>query len=69
MAVIILGFLNHQLNFLSAFMPNGSPIALAPFMVTLEVISNMVRAVSLGVRLAANITAGHVLFVILAGFI
>jgi ATP synthase subunit 6 len=66
---ILLGFLNHKYNFLSAFMPNGSPLLLAPFMVTLELISNTVRALSLGVRLAANITAGHILFVILAGFI
>lgn len=69
LGVIILGFLNHKQNFLSAFMPNGSPLPLAPFMVTLELISNAVRALSLGVRLAANITAGHILFVILAGFI
>lgn len=66
---VLLGFFNHRQNFLSAFMPNGSPLPLAPFMVTLEIISNAVRALSLGVRLAANITAGHILFVILAGFI
>jgi len=51
------------------FMPGGSPLALAPFMVTLEIISHTAKALSLGIRLAANITAGHVLFVILAGFI
>ncbi len=50
-------------------MPAGSPLVLSPFMVILETVSHLAKAISLGVRLAANITAGHILFVILAGFI
>lgn len=67
--VTLLGFINYGSNYFSMFMPGGSPLALAPFMVTLEIISHTAKALSLGIRLAANITAGHVLFVILAGFI
>lgn len=67
--VTLLGFINNGSHYLSMFMPGGSPLVLAPFMVTLELISHTAKAVSLGVRLAANITAGHILFVILAGFI
>ena len=67
--VTLLGVVNYGSNYLSMFMPGGSPIVLAPFMVTLEMISHTAKAISLGVRLAANITAGHILFVILAGFI
>lgn len=67
--VTLLGIVLHGLNYFSMFMPAGSPLVLAPFMVILEAISHLAKAVSLGVRLAANITAGHILFVILAGFI
>ena len=49
-------------------MPGGVPLGLAPFLVIIETLSFMIRAISLGVRLAANISAGHLLFAILSGF-
>lgn len=68
MAVIILGLINFKGSFLSMLMPAGVPYGLAPFLVIIETLSFMVRAISLGVRLAANISAGHLLFGIIAGF-
>ena len=68
MAVIILGLINFKGGFLSMLMPAGVPYGLAPFLVIIETLSFMVRAISLGVRLAANISAGHLLFGIIAGF-
>lgn len=67
--VTLLGFVNYGINYFSMFMPAGSPLALAPFMVVIEIVSHMAKAISLGVRLAANITAGHILFAILSGFV
>lgn len=67
-AVILLGFVNFKLNFLSMLMPGGVPLGLAPFLVVIETLSFVVRALSLGVRLAANISAGHLLFGIISGF-
>lgn len=67
-AVTLLGFITFKINFLSILMPGGVPLALAPFLVIIETISYMIRAISLGVRLAANISAGHLLFAILSGF-
>lgn len=67
-AVTILGFTTFKLNFLSILMPGGVPLVLAPFLVIIETLSYIIRAISLGVRLFANITAGHLLFVIIAGF-
>lgn len=49
-------------------MPAGVPFGLAPILVVIETLSYMIRAISLGVRLAANISAGHLLFAILSGF-
>lgn len=67
--VTFLGIVNYGFNYFSMFMPAGSPIILAPFMVLIELVSHMAKAISLGVRLAANITAGHILFAILSGFV
>nr|ATA66373.1 ATP synthase F0 subunit 6 [Oscarella balibaloi] len=66
--VTIIGLFNFRTNFMSLFMPGGAPLALAPFLVLIETISYMSRAISLGVRLAANLSAGHLLFAILSGF-
>lgn len=67
-AVTLLGFFTFKLNFLSILMPGGVPLVLAPFLVVIETASYLIRAISLGVRLAANISAGHLLFAILSGF-
>lgn len=67
-AVTLLGFVTFKINFLSILMPGGVPLILAPFLVLIETLSYMIRAISLGVRLAANISAGHLLFAILSGF-
>lgn len=66
--VTLLGMVNYGSNYFSMFMPAGSPLILAPFMIVIELVSHTAKAVSLGVRLAANITAGHILFAILSGF-
>lgn len=49
-------------------MPAGAPMVLAPFLIVVEGISYVSRAISLGVRLAANLIAGHLLFSIISGF-
>lgn len=68
LGVTIRGFLGHGGNYLSIVMPSGSPLIIGPFMVLVETISYLSRGISLGVRLAANITAGHLLYSILTGF-
>nr|QIN90087.1 ATP synthase F0 subunit 6 [Columbicola passerinae] len=46
-------------SFLSHLLPQGSPMVLSPFLVFVELISLLVRPISLGVRLMSNIMAGH----------
>ena len=65
---VILGLINFRSQFFAMFMPNGSPLGMAPFLVIVEIISFVARALSLGLRLAANITAGHLLLAIISGF-
>ena len=67
--VTILGLSTHKLHFFSYFIPAGSPLALVPLLVIIELISYIARAASLGLRLIANICAGHTLMKILSTFL
>ena len=66
--VIIFGFYRYRSNFFSMFMPTGAPLGLSPLLVIIEIASNVSRPIALGMRLAANLTAGHILLAILADF-
>jgi F-type H+-transporting ATPase subunit a len=50
------------------FLPSGAPLILTPFIIIIELISNSSRLISISVRLFANMTSGHALLKILAGF-
>lgn len=66
---IVVGFARHGAHFLSLFLPPGTPVLLMPIIVPIEIISFFSRPVTLGVRLFANMTAGHILMKVFAGFI
>jgi len=68
LAVTIIGFQTHGIHFFSFLLPPGAPLILAPFLVVIELVSYCFRAISLGVRLFANMMAGHTLVKILSGF-
>jgi F-type H+-transporting ATPase subunit a len=67
--VTLLGFILHGFHFFSLFLPAGTPWWLAPLMVLIELFAYLARPVSLSLRLAANMVAGHVLIKVIAGFI
>lgn len=58
----------HGFHFVSFFLPAGAPLALAPLLVMIEIVSYSFRVVSLALRLFANMMSGHCLLKILAGF-
>jgi F-type H+-transporting ATPase subunit a len=66
--VTALGLARHGLHFFSFFMPTGAPIALAPILIPIEILSYMSRPVSLSIRLFANMMAGHTMLGVFAGF-
>ncbi|KAG2580932.1 hypothetical protein PVAP13_6KG145328 [Panicum virgatum] len=66
--ITIVGFQRHGLHFFSFLLPAGVPLPLAPFLVLLELISHCFRALSSGIRLFANMMAGHSSVKILSGF-
>jgi len=67
--VTVIGFARHGAHFLSFFVPSGVPSVVLILMVPIEIISYLSRPISLSVRLFANMTAGHILMKVFAGFI
>ena len=67
--VTIIGFAKHGLHFLSFFVPKDVPAPLLVLLVPIEVLSYLVRPVSLGLRLFANMMAGHTMLKVFAGFV
>nr|YP_011014016.1 ATP synthase F0 subunit 6 [Unio gibbus]WQA10097.1 ATP synthase F0 subunit 6 [Unio gibbus] len=49
--------------------PTGSPIALIPLLVMIESVSILIRPITLGVRLAANITMGHLMLHVIGEYV
>jgi len=66
----VVAILTHGTTFFTDyFFPKGVPIALAPLIIPLEVISYLSRPVSLAVRLFANMLAGHMMFEVFGAFV
>lgn len=57
------------LHFLGAFVPEGTPWPMVPLMFLLELISYLARPISLSLRLAINMTAGHILLKVFGALI
>ena len=62
---ILYGWINNTNHIFAHLVPLGTPIVLIPFMVLIESIRNIIRPITLSVRLAANLTAGHLLLILL----
>lgn len=66
---LLIGFARHGLHFFELFVPPQTPVILLPLIVLIELISYLSRPLTLSVRLFANMTAGHILLKVFAGFI
>ena len=69
LGVTVLGFVKHGVHFFSFFVPPGVSVVLWPLMIPIELISYLSRPISLAVRLFANLTAGHTMLKVFAGFV
>lgn len=58
---LFLGLVKNSTKVVSHLVPLGTPVYLCSFMVIVEIISILIRPITLSVRLAANLTAGHLL--------
>lgn len=69
LVVIVVGFVRNGLGFFKLFVPSGVPIGILPFLVVIEVISFLVRPVTLALRLFGNMLGGHIVMNIFASFV
>lgn len=67
--VTIIGFIKHGWRFFGLLLPQGVPWYIAPLLVPIELLSYFTRPVSLSLRLFANMTAGHTMLKVFAGFV
>lgn len=67
-SVMTIMFREHGFHALSVLLPAGAPFALYPLLIPIELMGNVMRIVSLSVRLFANMMAGHTLLKVIAGF-
>jgi len=67
-AINIIAFRKHGLNFFSILLPAGTPILLGFLLVPIELISYVFRPLSLAIRLFANVMSGHALLQVILSF-
>jgi F-type H+-transporting ATPase subunit a len=65
---IVLGIYNYGFAYFKHFCPSGIPGYLIPFFIVVELMSFVFRPLSLGIRLFANMVAGHIMIKVIAGF-
>nr|YP_009138171.1 ATP synthase F0 subunit 6 [Gracilaria vermiculophylla]AHZ58198.1 ATP synthase F0 subunit 6 [Gracilaria vermiculophylla]AHZ58223.1 ATP synthase F0 subunit 6 [Gracilaria vermiculophylla] len=68
LGINIIGIQTHGFKFFSLFLPRGVPLAIVPLLITIEFLSYIVKVFTLSIRLFANMTSGHTLLKIIAGF-
>nr|WNH18622.1 ATP synthase F0 subunit 6 [Chilomycterus schoepfii] len=66
LATVIIGMRNQPTIALGHLLPEGTPTPLIPVLIIIETISLFIRPIALGVRLTANLTAGHLLIQLIA---
>nr|YP_010481604.1 ATP synthase F0 subunit 6 [Parachaeturichthys polynema]UVU20201.1 ATP synthase F0 subunit 6 [Parachaeturichthys polynema] len=66
LGTVLLGLRNQPTAALGHLLPEGTPVPLIPVLIIIETISLFIRPLALGVRLTANLTAGHLLMQLIA---
>lgn len=70
LSTVLIGRFYDLGSLLAHFQPIGSPAFLNPFLCLIELVRNLVRPITLAVRLTANLRTGHILIRLLGlGFI
>ncbi|MDR2782026.1 MAG: F0F1 ATP synthase subunit A [Holosporaceae bacterium] len=67
--VTVLGFVLHGIKFLKLFAPDGVPKFIMPLLIFVELVSYLIRPISLAIRLFANMMAGHTMIKVFAGLL
>jgi len=66
---IIFGIKHRGLNYFRTFFPEGLPWLMAPLIIPVETLSLLAKPFSLTIRLAVNMSVGHIMLKVLGTFI
>nr|YP_010758088.1 ATP synthase F0 subunit 6 [Wormaldia spinosa]WEU80093.1 ATP synthase F0 subunit 6 [Wormaldia spinosa] len=66
LSFMLFGWMMNTQHMFTHLIPQSTPPVLMPFMVMIETISNIIRPLTLAVRLTANMIAGHLLLTLLS---
>nr|APF47540.1 ATP synthase FO subunit 6 [Fornicia albalata] len=69
LGLMLFGWLKNTMYMFIHLVPMGTPFMLMFFMVMIELLSNIIRPLTLCIRLVANMVAGHLLLTLLSNFI
>ena len=64
---LLIGISKHGGHFISILVPPGVPKLMIPFLVPIELLSQLSRPLTLALRLFGNMTAGHILLGVIFG--
>ena len=67
--VIAVGFARNGLGFFKLFAPSGVPIFILPLIVPIEIMSFLIRPLTLALRLFGNMIGGHIVLNVFGGFV
>ena len=57
------------IGYFKHMVPAGTPLPLAPLLIVIETLSTFVKPVALTIRLGANMTAGHIVILVMLSFL
>jgi F-type H+-transporting ATPase subunit a len=67
--VLAIGFMKHGWRLIKLFVPSGVPLPILPLIFIIEVVSFLLRPITLALRLFGNMLGGHVALKVFAGFV
>nr|YP_010944825.1 ATP synthase F0 subunit 6 [Abraliopsis morisii]YP_010944831.1 ATP synthase F0 subunit 6 [Abraliopsis morisii]WMC20977.1 ATP synthase F0 subunit 6 [Abraliopsis morisii]WMC20983.1 ATP synthase F0 subunit 6 [Abraliopsis morisii] len=68
-SLILSSYFNNPYSSLAFMLPLGTPTFLIPFLPIIETLSILVRPITLSIRLAANISAGHIILTLIGDYL
>ncbi len=69
LVILISGFTYQGFFYIKNIVPSGVPLALGPLLWIIELTGLIIKPIALSIRLLANMTAGHIIILILMSFI
>lgn len=69
LSIILFSSLYNMKGLIEHCVPQGSPLYLITFLWLIEIVSNLIRPLTLTVRLTANILSGHLLIILLSSLV